>query len=152
MIPALTRWKLFAPRNLFVALLCVSIRGGKELCGGETQARIRTDFTVFMSESETCTRQHWEQVKLSIYKLVKCPKPACTQEAAVSWALHAKIPNLGGRVLLVKLWLLHFTIYRLGLNCKESCSCSCSCAGLSLAKWLAWHHGYVANTLIVSVG
>lgn len=51
-------------------------------------------------------------------------------------------------MLLVKLPLVSFTIYRLVLKCRESFSS----VGLSLAESLAWHHGYVANTLIISVG
>lgn len=50
-------------------------------------------------------------------------------------------------MLLVKLPLVSFTIYT-----KVKCRESFSSVELSLAESLAWHHGYVANTLIISVG
>lgn len=51
-------------------------------------------------------------------------------------------------MLLGTLPLVSFAIYRVELKCRERVSS----LGLSLAESLAWHHGYVANTLIISVG
>lgn len=124
----------------------MSVRGGKELCGGKIQAQIRTDFSVLCQKMR---RAHGNiRNKLNYLYINLSVKTARTLEAVFSWGLHAKLLNMGGRVLLVKLPLVSFAIYRVVLKCREGFSS----VGFSLAESLAWHHGYVANTLIVSVG
>lgn len=145
---ALTRLKRVSHRNLLVPLSCVSSRGGKVLCGGKCRPRYELilPFSVKVRYAQDGVRNklHYRCRNLLSVQNQPAPSKLCSVGA-----LHAKLLQMGGRVyVLVYLPLASLTVRRVVPKCGESFGR----AGLSLAGSLAWHHGYVANTLIVSAG
>lgn len=89
-----------------------------------------------------------ETSSISLHINLESVKPGWSVEAVSGRDLHANSRDMGARVLLVELPFGSFTISRVVQKCREALRS----AGFSLAPPLAWHHGYVANTLIVSLG